>query len=221
MSQVIQNVNLFQPQFHPKKEPLPFSQWLFVLLFVIATFGGLSWLKLTQIEKIEQQVLSLDDQHQTLMTQLSNVAMSNNASKKKAVKESEIADKEKDLKARRELVSTLSGGKYGSTDGFSDYLSALARQRVEGTWITGLSVQKGGDQLAIAGSSLKPELAPIYLQNLSNEKAFSGKTFSVLELNRLEIATENEALSETEKIDFIFRTSNDDVTEVEEIKNDS
>ena len=221
MSQIVQQVNLFQSQFHPGKERLTLTHCLVALFVVVIAFAGLSWLKIDQLKEIEQQISNLDGQHQTMMAQLSKLAMTSNTNKKTAVKESEIADKEEELKARRELLGTLTGGKYGSTEGFSEFMLALSRQHVKGAWITGLSVQQGGEQLAIAGSSLTPELAPIYLQNLSNEKVFAGKTFDVMDLNRQEASAEDKLKNIPDRIDFIFRSDNDDVMQVGEIKNES
>jgi hypothetical protein len=192
-----------------------------ILFFVGVIFAGLSWMQIDQLKGIEQQISQQEKQHQTMLAQLSKLAAASNKNQKAAVKETDIISKEEDLKARRELLSTLTGGKHGSTEGFSDYLLALSRQHVNGAWITGLSVQQGGTKLAIAGSSLKPELAPVYLQNLSNEKVFSGKTFGVMELSRQEVKSEDGSKITSDQIDFIFRTDNDDVTLVEEIENES
>ncbi len=221
MSHITQQVNLFQSQFHPDKERMTLVHCSIILFFVGVVFAGLSWLKMDQLNQIEQQISQQEKQHQTMLAQLSKLAAASNKNQKTAVKETDIIGKEEELKARRELLSTLTGGKHGSTEGFSDYLLALSRQHVKGAWITGLSVQQGGTKLAIAGSSLKPELAPVYLQNLSNEKVFSGKTFGVMELSRQEVTSEDGSQTTSDQIDFIFRTDNDDVTQVEEIENES
>lgn len=218
---ITQQVNLYQKQFHPEKEKLTLAHCLIVLFLVMAAFGGMSWMKLEQLKQIEQQISQQEKQHQTMLAQLSKLAAASNNNKKEAVKETDIETKEQELRSRRELLTNLTDGKHGSTEGFSDYLLALSRQHVNGTWITGLSVKNGGEKLAIAGSSLKPELAPIYLQKLSDEKIFSGKTFGVMELVHQEFAAEENKPKPADQVNFIFRTENDDITEVEEIGNES
>ena len=221
MNKISQQVNLYQSQFRPEKERMTLAHCLVILLLVTVIFGGLSWLKVDQLKQIEQQVADQENQHQTMLVQLSKLAATRNEHQQTAVKEIDITVKEEELKARRELLDTLTGGKLGSTEGFSDYLLALSRQHVSGAWITGLSVQQGGMKLAIAGSSLKPELAPVYLQNLSKEKIFAGKTFGAMELSRQDKVSEEGEQTALDLIDFIFRTGNDDMTQVEEIKNES
>jgi len=220
MNNVTQRVNLYQGQFHPEKERMTLAHCSIILFFVGVVFAGLSWLKIDQLKGIEQQISQQEKQHQNMLAQLSKLAATNNKNQKIAIKDTDIIDKEEELKARRELLSSLTGGEQGSTEGFSDYMLALSRQHVSGAWITGFSVQQGGAKLAIAGSSLKPELAPVYLQKLSNEKVFSGKTFGVMELSRQDVISED-SHNGTDQIDFIFRTDNDDVTHVEEIENES
>ena len=216
-----QEVNLFQSQFRPKQELLSPVQCALILLLMLGVFGAFGWLKSQQVNGIEQQLADLDQRHQTMLAQIARLAAAKEERQKHAINAADINLKENDLKVRRELLATLSAGKYGSTEGFSAYLVALARQHVEGSWITGLSVQQGGDQLAVAGSVLQPELAPAYLRNLSNEEIFSGKKFGVLELNKVEINKEDESEMSSGFINFIFRTSNDDVLSVSEIKNES
>ncbi len=219
MSRIVQRVNLYQPRFHPKKEIMTLGHSLIILAVVVAIFAALSWMKLQQLKLTEEQIASLEQRHQTMMARLTSIAAAANQRKQEAVTEEAIRDKEKELKARRELLGSLTGGKFGNREGFSGYLAGLARQHVHDTWITGLSVEQGGERLTIAGSTLKPELAPVYLQKLSNEEAFRGKTFSVLELSRQEKRADNGDLVPTDVVDFIFRTDNDDVTAVEEVGN--
>jgi len=218
-NKINQKVNLYQKQFHPEKEKLTLAHGLIAFLLVIASFAGISWMKIEKLKRIEQQISQQEKQHQTMLAQLSKLAAASNNNKKEAVKETDIETKEQELRSRRELLTSLTDGKHGSTEGFSDYLLALSRQHVNGTWITGLSVQNGGEKLAIAGSCLKPELAPVYLQKLSDEKIFTGKTFGVMELVRQETESDKKKQKSADQINFIFRTNNDDVTQVEEIGN--
>lgn len=217
MKFIEQNVNLYQEQFHPEKETLTIMHCLIAMLLVVGILAGLSWNKTMQLQDIEQEVSDLNAQNDRMMQQLSTLAVTNNQNKKKAVKETDIKDKETELKTRRELLGSLTGQKYGSTEGFSEFMVALSRQHVQGAWITGLSVNKGGEDLAIIGSSLKPELAPIYLQKLSNEKVFAGKSFAMLKLHRNEDNSSTVSQNSSEKIDFVFRTENGSASVFEEI----
>lgn len=216
-----QEVNLYQDQFRPKKELLSPVQCALILLLMIGAFGAFGWLQSQQVNSIEKQLADLEQRRQSMLSQISSLAAKKNERQKHAINDADIILKDMDLKARRELLATLSAGKYGTTEGFSAYLVALARQHIEGSWITGLSVQQGGEQLAVAGSVLQPELAPAYLKNLSNEAIFSGKRFGVLELNKAQSKAEDETHISADYINFIFRTSNDDVLSVSEIKNES
>ncbi len=220
MKLIAQKVNLYQEQFHPEKETLTITNCLFAIFIVVGVIAGLSWNKVMELQHIEEEVSGLNAKNDTMMEQLSTLAIANNKNKNKAVKEDEIEGKETELKTRRELLGSLTEQKYGSTDGFSEFMVALSRQHVQGAWITGLSVNRGGEDLAITGSSLKPELAPIYLQKLSNEKIFAGKSFAMLNLRQKENISSavSQSTSDSEKIDFIFRTENGSVPVFEDVK---
>jgi hypothetical protein len=94
-----------------------------------------------------------------------------------------------DLKARqaslaqtREVALKLRAGAFGTSDGLSPYLESFARQHVEGTWLTRVRVQGGGSAVALDGRTLAPELVPVYLQHLAEERVLQGKSFSELSM---------------------------------------
>lgn len=82
------------------------------------------------------------------------------------------------------LADALSAGAFGNAAGMSDYLVALARQRIEGLWLTRIDILQGGQTLDLSGRSLEAERVPQYLQGLSTERVFNGRTFGQLKLQR-------------------------------------
>ncbi|MBM2830835.1 MAG: biosis protein MshI [Gammaproteobacteria bacterium] len=78
----------------------------------------------------------------------------------------------------------LTNHEFGNATGFSSYLEAFARQHVDGTWLTRVSITGGGTVLGLEGKTLSSELVPIYIQQLAEEKTLSGSSFNVMELHR-------------------------------------
>ncbi len=76
-----------------------------------------------------------------------------------------------------------------STTGFSPQFIGLARQRLNGLWLTKIEVS--GEQLALQGVALSEELIPRYLRRLGAESVFAGTAF---EQARLERAAEGDEL---------------------------
>ena len=101
-----------------------------------------------------------------------------------------ITRAEAELQALTEVQAALNQGGLGSASGFSPYLKALARQAVEGLWLTGFSAT--GSEMAISGRTLKPGSVPDYIHRLSGEEVMQGRKFAMLEMRQPEaVATKD------------------------------
>ena len=98
--------------------------------------------------------------------------------------EKDIKKAEAQLKARQEMVESLKrGGAIGSTEGYSEYMRAFARQSVSGLWLTGFDIIGAGSEMAIIGRTMSPELVPVYVQRLSREPVMKGRQFASLRIS--------------------------------------
>ena len=59
---------------------------------------------------------------------------------------------------------------------------AFARQAPNGLWLTGFNITEGGNEVALQGRSVKPELVPLYVSQLKRENIMQGKSFSALQM---------------------------------------
>ena len=98
--------------------------------------------------------------------------------------ESGVTELAAELKAREDILDALKGGTVGTTAGFSGYLRAFARQRLEGVWLTGFDISAGGADLTIAGRTLSADLVPAYLQRLNGEPPMQGRQFASVVINQ-------------------------------------
>lgn len=96
---------------------------------------------------------------------------------------------EKQMRAMNELETLLDLLRelgLGDTTGFSRYLKSLARQRLDGLWLTRIALSGSGAQTVLEGKALDAELVPLYLQHLSAEPPFVGKGFTRFTIERPE-----------------------------------
>jgi hypothetical protein len=107
--------------------------------------------------------------------------------------ERSIALAESELKAGDTILQRLSGGGLGNTRGFSEYMTALARQRQQGVWITGLRVNGDGSQFGIRGGALNPDMLPEYIRRLSREEVLRGMPIADLRMQRKELVVKEKA----------------------------
>ena len=98
--------------------------------------------------------------------------------------ESGVTELAAEFKAREDVLDALKGGTVGTTAGFSSYLRAFSRQRVEGVWLTGFDISAGGADLTIAGRTLSADLVPAYLQRLNGEPPMQGRQFASVVINQ-------------------------------------
>ena len=86
------------------------------------------------------------------------------------------------VQTRRELLEKLRGGAIGSSEGFSKYLGALARQRTDGVWLTGVTIGAAGAEFTLRGRALAAEKLPEYMGMLNREQALRGKPIGEMKL---------------------------------------
>jgi hypothetical protein len=89
-----------------------------------------------------------------------------------------------DVKALQRIFDLLQTGAIGDTSGYSEYLRAFSRQIADGLWLTGLTIQGAGNEIALQGRTLQPDLVPAYISRLTREPVMRGKSFSMLEMQQ-------------------------------------
>ena len=81
------------------------------------------------------------------------------------------------------MLGLVQGSTLGDTLGFSRYLGSLARQDTEGLWLTQIQLSALGDKNQLQGKALRAELVATYLQNLTEEPAFSAQRFNQFQID--------------------------------------
>ncbi len=89
-----------------------------------------------------------------------------------------------DVKALQQIFDILQTGEIGNTEGYSNYLRAFSRQISDGLWLTGLAIHGAGNEIALQGRTLRPELVPAYIGRLTREPVMRGKSFSALDMQQ-------------------------------------
>jgi hypothetical protein len=96
----------------------------------------------------------------------------------------ELAQAEARLKALHEVDTLLRGGELGASEGYAEYFRALARQHVNGLWLTGVSITGAGSDIEVQGRAMQAPQIPAYIARLTSEPVMRGKTFSSLLIAR-------------------------------------
>ena len=87
------------------------------------------------------------------------------------------------LAERQSLLSLMQGNTLGDTKGFSRHLRALARQQIDGIWLTRIQLSPEGDGTRLEGHAIRAELVPLYVQELTAEPAFARQRFNRFQID--------------------------------------
>jgi len=177
-------INLYHPRFLKQRDLLTLGNVALAAVLLhtaLAAAGGWAWrdaaLRQAAAVAAQAQVKAAKEQVEA-------------ATKAAAIRKpspqlvAELEHVEAVLRRRAEIVRLLEGGARGSTDGFADYLRGFGRQAPEGLWLTGFSIGSGDNDMEIRGSMLDAAALPEYIRRLGTEKAFQGRNFAALTMNR-------------------------------------
>lgn len=194
-----QEINLYQPIFRRQRKVFTAIAMLqvsvAVLVGLLLVYGYGMW----RIQALGSELTGLQKQRDSASRRLAELSKQLPGQERSRQLQAQVARLSQELDVRQQVQNLLTTGVYGNRRGFSEYLAGLARQRVEGLWLTDVEISEGERDVGIAGSALEPELVPTYVQRFSAEPAFQGRRFRTLRMERPE--------SDPGRIDFVLRTS--------------
>ena len=185
-----QQVNLYQPIFRKQKKVFSAIAMLQVslisLLFFILTAGY----SLTQLQRLEAQETAATQNLDKLKAQIASIqAQSGNDMTEKLLAE-EINRVTGEVAEKRRIADLLQQGAFTNTEGFTRHFEAIARQHVDGTWLTDINIANGGSSLNLYGITYSADLVPVYMERLLQEAVFTSTAFNVLGMERSETKAE-------------------------------
>jgi hypothetical protein len=185
-ARVSRQINLFSAAFRPK--PKRFSAtWTVtaVAAITIVMLADYAW-ESSQLQTLRTRRSEAGAQLKQLQEQLITLGQSAQKTRSKALEE-QLVRAEALLQGRQELFARLQSGEIGNRTGYAAFLSALARQHLEGVWLTGVEVSGPGSDFALEGRTVRADLLPGFIKMLRNEDALRGKSIGTLALHEREI----------------------------------
>jgi hypothetical protein len=181
---VSRQINLFNPAFEEQKQVFAAVTMAQSLGMLLAGVVGLCIYASARVTDLQNQANAGAKQLEKMQARLAGVSGEFAPRAKSAALATELAQAEQQLAALHKVAGVLERGELGNTQGYSDYFKALARQNVDGLWLTGVSIAAAGNEIGVHGRALDPTLLPGYLSGLTREKAMQGKAFGSLQINR-------------------------------------
>ncbi|MBF8269213.1 MAG: hypothetical protein HW386_922 [Gammaproteobacteria bacterium] len=179
-----QQVNLYQPLFRKQKKVFSALAMLQVSLIALFFFILTAGYSLMQLYRLEDQEAVATKNLDKLQTQIESIqAQSTNAVTEKLLEE-EISRVSREVEEKQQIADLLRQGAFTNTEGFTRHFEAIARQHVDGTWLTDIGIANGGSTMSLDGITYSAELVPMYLERLLKEAVFAGTAFNVLGMER-------------------------------------
>lgn len=179
-----QQINLFNPVFLQQKKIFSSRTMAGALLLLFAGVAAINMYGNMRLKALQQQADAGAAQLAQKQARLASVATEFAPRQKTAEVEAELAEVEGQLAALREISGVLARGELGNTQGYAEYFRALARQHVDGLWLTGVSIHGAGLDIGVRGRALDPQRVPGYLNRLTLEPIMRGKAFGSLQISQ-------------------------------------
>ena len=179
-------INLYHPRFLKQRILLTLSNVALaavVLYAILAAVGGWAW---QDAATSRRDAAAAEAQLKAAKGQVEEATRAAGLRKPSPGLAADLANAEGLLRRRSEIAGLLESGAVGSTGGFGEFLRGFGRQASDGIWLTGFTIGSGGNDMEIRGSMLNPAALPDYIRRLGAEKAFQGRSFAALTMNRAE-----------------------------------
>lgn len=180
---IYQQINLYQPIFRKQRQIFSAVTMIQVVAIVAVALVAIYVYGLLGVIGIEGEAVQLEGREKAFATQLATLDPGSGQQRRREV-EDEIKRLNETLVDQQKLIDVLREQPLGSTEGFSEYLSALARRNVNGLWLTRVKVNGATDAIELVGRSVDPELVPQYLLRLGQEEALVGQRFDRFQIER-------------------------------------
>jgi len=182
-----QQINLYKPDLREQRQPLEAVSLAAICLVVLAAMSAWSGYSWWQVQTLEQQQAGTQRELERMRENVAELeARQQEAASPSQLLESELQRVREELRERRQIADSLAGGAFRNTDGFSASFESLARQHLEGSWLTRIHISNGGRVVTLEGETHTPELVPAYIEGLMQEKDFSNVSFNTMELTASE-----------------------------------
>ncbi|MBF0438435.1 MAG: PilN domain-containing protein [Magnetococcales bacterium] len=183
---MIPRINLYQQAFQPVRDWLNARHMLvyYLLFFLLLVIGsGIS--KMKQVGHMKEMD-ALQAGLNQMQSEVEQLKLNRQAPKKEDVLEKRIEDLARQLQSKEFAFAFLTGRQQGNREGFSPYFQQLAEAVYPDLWVTQISLDQAGKDVAISGRSLRSDAVFTLIGALRESEKFKMVPFPFFQLTILE-----------------------------------
>lgn len=181
-----QQINLYLDELRQRTDPLEAKHIGIGVLVLLAILAAISVGQVWLVRGVEARVAELESQRDTAQAELTRKQQRLQSLQAEQDDDAQLRRLRAELAAKQRLADYLESGRFGTRGGFSEYLRALAQNRVEDLWLARVELRGGGKRLRVAGHALDPETVPSFLGGLAEQPPFQGYRFRTMRIDRTE-----------------------------------
>jgi hypothetical protein len=183
----MQRVNLYQAQFRPRRDPTDAAHLAAGLLILVLALVAVSAYQVWRLEAARDEVAAAERAQQAAQQRLDALRQELTAATGDDEQTKQRLERlRSELAAKRELLTFLESGPLAGDAGFSQYLEGLAERVVDGVWLERIQLGQNAKRIRLDGHAQRPAQVPSFMAALGRAKAYAGRTFRTLRLNRPE-----------------------------------
>jgi hypothetical protein len=177
-----QQVNLFNPVFLQKKKLFTAATMAVSLGVLAVGLAGVCVAAKVRLASLQAQADHGGAQLERTQKRLASVTAEFTPRQQDPKLAEELSLAQSELVDLKDVAGVIERGELGDTAGYAEYFRALARQSVDGLWLTGVSIGGAGLEIGVRGRAMDPALVPGYLGRLRNERVMQGKPVASLQI---------------------------------------
>ena len=185
LKQPSQRINLLQkPIVEAPNDPLGLISYLVVFVLGLSVVLGSYWYTGWRITTAKAEIAAADREIAQMRKQLAQYKDSETDEGPDPVLLASLQRLEASQAQVTEAIGMIREYRNASADGFSAVLRGLAKQPVEGLWLTQIRISGNDDTLSLKGKTLQADLVPQLIAKLGQEPVFRGRSFGNLRFER-------------------------------------
>ncbi len=181
-----QQVNLYHENFRRQKQNFSALTLLHASAVVAVGVLLLAGLNAWQAWNLKQELARVEQRHAVALKRLGQTLREHPPRSGNAELSAQVTQLESMVKASRHTQEVLQRDMFRDSQGYSVYLTALARQSVAGVRLTDIEITGAGRQLLLRGRTTQEAMVLRYLQRLATEQVLAGLEFPRFNLIRPE-----------------------------------
>lgn len=172
-----QQINFYRAEFVARKDHLGAGTLLAVGGVLVAAMIAAYLYATYELMNIKSELKSVKSLEREAIARLENFDPNSGASSGAESWSERLEDAKRALRDQELVLTMVVDSSLGDVDGFSRYLTSLARMNTDGLWLSRIRLSALGDNTQLVGQALRPELIPVYLQRLAEEEPFAEQRF--------------------------------------------